>query len=234
MIGLNKRQQKKIAKQNILNDIKKKYNVDDKQARTVYKNSEYTKLTSRQLSAKSNLLVKNNNVKNNIFDKTIKTGKDAIPYLNSIISTFKQEVNGFKSTVARWLDNHNLDVEELPTKWFRKPLNELDIKLMEFRKDYGLLDNQNDQFIANYMTASSRTIGLVKSPIDDLNNIIKEVMSTQENNVKDAYDLIVLKFEKLAEEYFHGSKIESQKEALNYSNAYVGYENPIDPKLFEK
>lgn len=220
---MNKRQQKKIAKQQILSSLQSK-GITEKQARKSYatdyahKNtSSLTEIAKRQHSEITSI----NQLKDNL--------KSSVNYYNSIINQLRIQVNSLDSWRSFYLNEYNVDIKELGlVQWLdTSNLEQLHIGIENLKEEL-----TGNKYIDNVQKAITN--------VGDTHNVYqlihKYMAEEMETTIKPSAVIqhVRNRFELMAEEYFFDSDQIRQEQAIQAIGAKTFTENPIDPSLYNK
>lgn len=220
---MNKRQQKKIAKQQILSSLQSK-GLTERQARKSYatdyahKNtSSLTEIAKRQHSEITSI----NQLKDNL--------KSSVNYYSSIINQINAQVNSLDSWRSFYLNQYNVDIKELGlVQW-------LDTTNLE-QLHIGI-ENLKEELTGNrYIDNVQKAITNVGDTYNVYQLIHKYMAEEMETTIKPSAVIqhVRNRFELMAEEYFFDSDQIRQEQAIQAIGARTFTENPIDPSLYNK
>ena len=220
---MNKRQQKKIATQQILSSLQSR-GLTKKQARGAYatdyahKNtSSLTEIAKRQHSEITSI----NQLKDNL--------KSSVNYYSSIINHILTQVNSLDHWRGFYLDKYNVDIKELGlSQWLdTSNLEQLHIGIENLKEEL-----TGNKYIDNVQKAITN--------VGDTHNVYqlihKYMAEEMETTIKPSAVIQHVKnrFELMAEEYFFDSDQIRQEQAIQAIGAKTFTENPIDPSLYNK
>lgn len=220
---MNKRQQKKIAKQQILSSLQSR-GLTERQARKSYvtdyahKNtSSLTEIAKRQHSEISSI----NQLKDNL--------KSSVNYYSSIINHMLTQVNSLDHWRSFYLDKYNVDIKELGlSQWLDAAnLEQLDIGIENFKEEL-----TGNRYIDNVQKAITN-VGDSHNVYQLIHKYMREEMET---TIKPSAVIqhVRNRFELMAEEYFFDSDQIRQQQAIQAIGARTFTDNPIDPSLYNK
>lgn len=220
---MNKRQQKKIAKQQILSSLQSR-GLTKKQARGAYatdyahkKTSSLTEIAKRQHSEITSI----NQVKDNL--------KSSVNYYSSIINQIRTQVNSLDHWRSFYLDKYNVDIKELGlSQWLDAAnLEQLDIGIENFKEEL-----TGNRYIDNVQKAITN-VGDSHNVYQLIHKYMREEMET---TIKPSAVIqhVRNRFELMAEEYFFDSDQIKQQQAIQAIGARTFTDNPIDPSLYNK
>ena len=220
---MNKRQQKKIAKQQILSSLQSR-GLTKKQARGAYatdyahkKASSLTEIAKRQHSEITSI----NQLKDNL--------KSSVNYYSSIINQIRTQVNSLDHWRSFYLDKYNVDIKELGlSQWLNtNNLDELDKGIENFKEEL-----TGNRYLDNVQTAISN-VGDSHNVYELIHKYMREEMET---TIKPSAVIqhVRNRFELMAEEYFFDSDQIKQQQAIQAIGAKTFTDNPIDPSLYNK
>lgn len=218
---MNKRQQKKIAKQQILSNLQQSQGLTKRQAREQYAQSYSNEKTpslrdiEKGLTKVQNFIDKYNAIINH--------------HLNSIIPQLDKLVNTLEYWRQYYIDKYDIDVKELGIpQWLdANHLKELDNGIDNL-KEY-LTGNR---YIDNLQTAINN-VGDTHNVYELIHKYMREEMET---TIKSSAVVLHVRnrFELMAEEYFFDSDQVRQQQAIQATGAKTFTDNPIDPSLYNK
>lgn len=218
---MNKRQQKKIAKQQILSSLQSQ-GLTKRQAREQYAQSYSNEKTpslrdiEKGLTKVQNFIDKYNAIINH--------------HLNSIIPQLDKLVNTLEYWRQYYIDNYNIDIKELGVSAWVNSNNLKELKHQMEIQVYDYIYGQN--YYQNVIKAMI-TVGDFHEPDKLIAEYLHEGMLNSFNPkfvakyVRDQFDL-------MAEEYFYGSDQVRQQQAIQATGAKTFTDNPIDPSLYNK
>lgn len=220
---MNKRQQKKIAKQQILSSLQSQ-GLTKRQARNEYATSFAHKETSSLTQIAKRGSSSTTKVKH-FYNKL----KISVNHYSSIINQLHKVVNTLESWRQHYIDKYDIDVKELGIpQWLdANHLKELDNGIDNL-KEY-LTGNR---YIDNLQTAINN-VGDTHNVYELIHKYMREEMET---TIKSSAVVLHVRnrFELMGEEYFFDSDQVRQQQAIQATGAKTFTDNPIDPSLYNK
>ncbi|COE64517.1 hypothetical protein [Staphylococcus warneri] len=222
---MNKRQQKKIAKQQILSNLQQSQGLTKRQAR-----EQYTQSYSHKETSSLTQIAKRNSLATNKIKEFKKKLSTSVNHYSSIINQLHKLVNTLESWRQYYIDNYNIDIKELGVSAWVNSNNLKELKHQMEIQVYDYIYGQN--YYQNVIKAMI-TVGDFHDPDKLIADYLHEGMLNSFNPkfvakyVRDQFDL-------MAEEYFYGSDQVRQQQAINNTGAKTFTDNPIDPSMYNK
>lgn len=221
---MNKRQQKKIAKQQILSSLQSQ-GLTKRQARNEYA----TSFAHKETSSLTQIAKRSSSATTKVKDFYNKL-KISVNHYSSIINQLHKVVNTLESWRQYYIDNYNIDIKELGVNAWLNTNNLKELKNQMQIQVYDYIYGQN--YYQNVIKAMI-TVGDFHEPDKLIAEYLHEGMLNSFNPkfvakyVRDQFDL-------MAEEYFYGSDQVRQQQAINNTGAKTFTDNPIDPSMYNK